>query len=175
MFYTIYKIINKINGKTYTGMHKTDNLEDGYMGSGKLIRKAIEKHGLENFEKEILHIFDNEEDMKNKEKELVVLGEMSYNLCPGGKGGFGYINNSDIVKFKDKKHSEDTKEKISFSMLNNKNFSGKKHTEESKKAIGEKVKEKLSGSTKTEEHKKKISEAIKRKWQEKKLAEEVLR
>ena len=78
-------------------MHKTKNLEDGYMGSGKLIRRAIEKHGVENFIKEIIHVFDNEEDMKNKEKELVILNEMSYNLCDGGKGGFGYINKTPSI------------------------------------------------------------------------------
>jgi hypothetical protein len=92
MFYTIYKITNKINQKYYIGMHQTENVNDDYMGSGKLIKKAIKKYGIDNFTKEIIHIFDNEEDMKNKEKELVVINEMSYNLCEGGKGGFGYIN-----------------------------------------------------------------------------------
>lgn len=96
MYYIIYKITNKINGKFYIGMHKTTNLNDGYMGSGKLIRAAIKKYGLENFIKEILHVFENEEDMKNKEKKLVVLNEMSYNLCEGGKGGFGYINQNKL-------------------------------------------------------------------------------
>ena len=97
MFYTIYKITNNINSKFYIGMHKTDNLNDGYMGSGKLIRMAIEKYGVENFNKEILHVCDNEIDMRNKEKELVVLHEMSYNLCEGGKGGFGYINRTPSI------------------------------------------------------------------------------
>jgi len=92
MFYTIYKIINNINQKHYIGMHKTNNLDDGYMGSGILIRRAIEKYGTENFKKEILYVFDNELDMRNKEKELVVLSENSYNLLEGGKGGFGFIN-----------------------------------------------------------------------------------
>lgn len=73
-------------------MHKTINLDDGYMGYGKLIKAAIKKYGLDNFTKEILHVFDNEEDMKNKEKELVVISEQSYNLCDGGHGGFGYVN-----------------------------------------------------------------------------------
>jgi len=96
VFYTIYKVTNTVNNKFYIGMHKTINLDDGYMGSGKLITRAIKKHGIENFIKEILHIFDNEDDMKNKEKELVVLSEMSYNLCEGGKGGWSYVNSNGL-------------------------------------------------------------------------------
>jgi len=92
LFYTIYKTTNKINGKYYIGKHKTSDLNDGYMGSGKLLRRAITKYGIENFTKEILHVFDNEKEMNDKEKELVVICEDSYNLCPGGHGGFGYIN-----------------------------------------------------------------------------------
>lgn len=92
MFYTIYKITNKINGNFYIGKHQTKNLDDGYMGSGKLIKAAIKKHGIENFTKEILHVFETENDMNEAEKELVILGEGCYNLCPGGSGGFGYIN-----------------------------------------------------------------------------------
>jgi len=96
MFYTIYKITNKLNGKFYIGKHQTKDLNDGYMGSGKVLKRAIEKNGIDNFKKEILFIFDNEQEMNAKEKELVTLNEMSYNLCPGGKGGFGYINENGI-------------------------------------------------------------------------------
>ena len=68
------------------------------MGSGKLIRRAIKKYGVENFTKEILCMCVTEEEMNRKEKELVVLSEKSYNLCPGGKGGFGYINKASSLK-----------------------------------------------------------------------------
>jgi len=96
MHYTIYKITNKINGNFYIGKHKTKNLDDGYMGSGKLIKAAIKKYGKENFTKEILEFFDTEEEMNEAEKRYVVLGEGSYNICPGGQGGWGYINNSGL-------------------------------------------------------------------------------
>ena len=77
-------------------MHQTKDLEDGYMGSGKLIKRAINKHGVENFTKEILHVLDTEDEMRLKESEIVneeyVSRDDTYNLCHGGKGGFGYIN-----------------------------------------------------------------------------------
>ena len=37
MFYTIYKITNKINGKIYIGKHQTKDPYDLYYGSGKAI------------------------------------------------------------------------------------------------------------------------------------------
>lgn len=93
MYFTIYKITNNINGKYYIGKHQTKNIDDEYMGSGKLIQSAIKKYGIENFTKEILHICKTEEEMNLLEKKLVVISENTYNLCEGGKGGFSYIRN----------------------------------------------------------------------------------
>lgn len=99
-FYTIYKTTNLVNGKIYIGKHVTSDLNDGYMGSGKLLQNAIAKYGVENFSKEILHVFDNEADMNACEAELVteafVLQETNYNLCVGGQGGFSYINRNGL-------------------------------------------------------------------------------
>ena len=57
MKYTVYKITNLINGKIYIGVHKTENLDDGYMGSGKNIKRAIDKYGIQNFKNRLKSIF----------------------------------------------------------------------------------------------------------------------
>lgn len=98
MHYLVYKITNDINGKIYIGCHKTANVYDGYMGSGKYITRSILKHGIENFTKEILFVFDNPDDMYAKEAEIVneefLVDANTYNLRVGGKGGFDYINSN---------------------------------------------------------------------------------
>ena len=73
MYYTIYKVTNKLNGKFYIGKHQTKKVDDAYYGSGKAIKEAIQKYGVENFYKEVLFIFDTEDDMNNKEKELITI------------------------------------------------------------------------------------------------------
>jgi hypothetical protein len=93
MYFLIYKTTNLVNGKFYIGKHQTTDLNDGYVGSGKLLKRAINKYGIENFSTETLEIYDTEEKMNLAEKILVVPDrEISYNLCAGGHGGFGYIN-----------------------------------------------------------------------------------
>lgn len=158
MFYTIYKTTNLINGKFYIGKHKTKNLHDGYLGSGKLLKRAIKKYGAENFHKEILHECKTEKQMNILEKILVIQDtELNYNLCAGGKGGFGYINSTGLGGTKGLKHSkeaiekirssrknqklsEETKRKISQSKIGNKVWVGRKHSEETKRKISEKRK-----------------------------------
>ena len=133
MFYTIYKITNTLNNKIYIGKHKTKDLNDEYMGSGKLLKRAIEKHGIDKFQKQILFVFDNEEDMNKKEKEIVnslfVEDKKTYNLCIGGKGGFSYINDNGLGGTLGYKHSEETKLHLS------RIASGRKLKEETKQKI----------------------------------------
>lgn len=98
MFYTIYKVTNQINGKIYIGKHQTNDPNDWYLGSGKNLKRAFEKHGRSNFKKEILFVFDNEQEMNDKEIEIVnedfVARKDTYNLCVGGQGGFSFVNNN---------------------------------------------------------------------------------
>ena len=89
MKYLIYKITNKINGRYYIGRHRTNNVNDSYMGSGKAITNAIKKYGTENFTKEIIAESWNETDLWELEKLIVndkiVKDPKSYNMAYGGK------------------------------------------------------------------------------------------
>ena len=159
MYYTIYKTTNVINGKYYIGKHQTKNLNDSYMGSGKLLKQAIKKYGTENFIKEILYVFETEEEMNAKEKELVILEETSYNLCIGGHGGFSYINSNGIKKFHGRKHTEKTKEKLRILAMNNKNGCGKIPWNKGKGSKS-KIKNSRKKRILTEEHKERIRKSI---------------
>lgn len=90
-YYFLYVITNKITNKIYVGVHATDNLDDGYLGSGIHIQRAIKKYGSENFERTILQFFDNEVDMFKAEESTVttefVKEDTNYNIAPGGRGG----------------------------------------------------------------------------------------
>ena len=103
MYYTIYKITNKLNNKFYIGKHKTNDLDDGYMGSGTLLQRAYQKYGTDNFTKEIILLCESETEMNLKEKELVVVDpRISYNLTGGGYGNWNHINKNNDRYKKDK-------------------------------------------------------------------------
>ena len=171
----IYKITNQTNGKIYIGKHSTDNLDDGYMGSGILICKAEKKYGIENFTKEYLAFCDTEERLNWFEKFYIKkykAKEVGYNLTDGGDGALGRID-SDETRLKKSlskkgiKHgpmTEETKRKLSEAtkkQLVEKGvpFKGKHHSPESRQKISVAMKCK----TFSEEHKQKISEAKKGK------------
>jgi len=174
MFYTVYKTTNLVNGKIYIGSHKTKDLNDRYLGSGKYLNHAIKKHGVENFKKEILFVFDTPKEMYDKEAELVNVGflaeENTYNLKIGGFGGFDHLNDSSTahiercIKAHKSRKSGYTGWKLTVSqqqriskqgvsaryeqLPNGATFLGKHHTEETKKMMSEKAKSRLVDKTK---------------------------
>lgn len=158
--YLIYKITNKLNGKIYIGQHQTDNLDDGYMGSGVAINRAIKKYGIENFSKEVL--FDVEDaELMDFIEELIVDEEFvtrpdTYNLKTGGEKHCRYSEEARrriSESLKGKHLSEEHKKKISESEL------GRVVSEETRKKISEANK----GKYHSEEAKRKMSEANKGK------------
>jgi len=92
MHYTVYQTTNLINGKIYIGTHITDNIDDGYLGSGRIFRKAVKKYGPENFKRVTLFNFVTRSEMFEKERELVneefIARKDTYNVHLGGKGGW---------------------------------------------------------------------------------------
>jgi hypothetical protein len=143
MHFYLYKITNIINSRYYIGVHETENLDDGYMGSGKVIKQAIKKYGIENFKKDILETFGTAEEMYKREEEVIsdsfLLNENTYNLKRGGKGGW-------------EKHSEQTKQHISLKRKeyfenggeHPKGMLNKEHTLETKEHLRKVMKEKSS-------------------------------
>ena len=95
-YYLIYQVTNNVNGKIYIGMHETNDLEDDYMGSGKILNKAKEKYGLENFTFKVLMYLQNREEMQLLEHYVVTpefcAREDVYNIKEGGYGGWDYVN-----------------------------------------------------------------------------------
>ena len=153
MFYTIYKTTNKLNGKWYIGCHITDILNDDYLGSGTILKNAINKYGKNVFEREFLFFAFDEESMLWAEKELVITKDkdnMSYNIVDGGGKPpvhFGHTFNRGMIR------SEETKQKLRLAKLGKKT---KPRTEEEKMKISSAQK----GRKFTEEHKRKLSASM---------------
>lgn len=89
-YHIIYKTTNLINNKIYVGMHSTDNLNDGYLGSGWILKQAIKKYSKENFKREVLLVLSNRKEAREVEALLVdtefIARQNTYNLQEGGMG-----------------------------------------------------------------------------------------
>lgn len=166
LYYIVYETTCLVNQTIYVGCHATNDLDDGYLGSGNLLKKAIKKYGKHRFERKILHQFDNPADMFAKEQEIVteefIKSRKTYNLVVGGSGGFKILN-IDVWK---------TKLKESSILRENKQpMLGKTHSEESKQKISSANKGRTPwnkgspgtwiGRTHSEESKQKISQSRK--------------
>lgn len=89
MFY-VYKITCLVNSKVYIG--KTNDIKARWArhingNDNQLIQKAIKKHGVNNFNFEIIEICDNEEQVFSK--EIYHIAYYKSNICKYGDN-FGY-------------------------------------------------------------------------------------
>ena len=149
-YHYIYKTTCLITGKFYVGMHSTDNLEDGYLGSGKILGYSRRKYGDENHTREILEMLPSREALKLREKEIVneelLSHPLNINLKYGGDGGWEHVDYSpfrDVVVQKEmcRRAAENTKERwkipeyraemllvLKRARKNSKGFLGKQHS-----------------------------------------------
>ena len=158
MYYLVYKTTNLINGRFYIGAHSTNDLNDNYLGTGRLISEAIRKYGRESFLREILFVYDNPKEMYEKERELVDHSNpQSYNLVEGGQGGWGWSDERKTEQSSKlsgsnnpmygvsrlgksaphygRKHSPESIAKMRAAKLGNSHKKGKRLSEESRKRI----------------------------------------
>ena len=140
-FHFIYKTTNNLSGRYYYGLHSTDNLEDGYLGSGRRLRYSLNKYGKENHIREILEFCKTRKELKSREEEIVNLQEIAKKDCMNLMIG-GHMGNVNT-------RTEETRKKMSASK--------KGHTvsEETRKKISESSKGKII----SEETRKKMSKA----------------
>jgi hypothetical protein len=64
----VYRWKNKINNRKYVGSH-VGSLDDNYIGSGIIFNLAIQKYGIENFEREILEMVKEISNIKKTEQK----------------------------------------------------------------------------------------------------------
>jgi group I intron endonuclease len=159
----LYKTTCIVNNKFYIGIHSTNNIHDGYLGSGLHLTRSVEKYGKENHIVEILEYFDNREELSLKEREVVneelIKDPQCMNISIGGgnpilygeaNGFYGKVRTAEHKKamrdaldekLKDPEFVKRMKEKASKSLKETfsritPSFTGKKHTEETKIKIG---------------------------------------
>jgi group I intron endonuclease len=82
----IYMTKNLINGKSYVGQQSTN--DEMYLGSGKILKRAIVKYGVENFKKEIIEECLTREELNKREIYWIKKLNPEYNIHPGGYGGY---------------------------------------------------------------------------------------
>ena len=153
----IYITTNLTNNKKYIGKcayNRINGWED-YLGSGKILKQAIQKYGRENFKRDIIAEADTREELNALEQFFIAKFNACddnnyYNIAKGGDGGntrLGYTEEQYIAYCK----------KFSKPGELNQMF-GKKQSESSKKKNGDKTRDRFLND---EEFKAKHSQAVK--------------
>ncbi len=185
-FHYVYHTTIKSNrsGKIYhyVGKRTTTNLDDGYVGSGKVIKMMKRKNKesetpIYEFEVVRSKLFDTAEEAFECEILLVEAAREKWgrgvclNLAPGGVGGF---DGGEHHPFYGKHHKPESRAKMSASRMGEKNhrygkpsiMKGKKHTPEAIAKISAASRGENNpryGVTLTEDTKNKIRNALKGK------------
>lgn len=171
-YHFIYKTTNLITGKFYIGMHSTKNLDDGYLGSGKILRYSIKKYGKENHKIERLEFFDDRKKLAEGESkiinEVLLKDPLCMNLGLGGQGGilnedhgkkFHAAGGKKVFQILCKRHSEKLKNNLEYRekyskarrkvSIGEKNpFYQKTHTKETKNLMSKSQKLRLKDPSK---------------------------
>lgn len=166
----IYRTTNLVNNKVYIGKSEK-SYNEKYLGSGKLLWKAIKKYGSHNFKNELLESCDSIEKLNKREKFWIKKYlKNSYNLAEGGTGGWTtkYYSTSQLQKLKNKLSKSLKGRKVSDSCKNILSLKNKNKFFGNKENLSKKVKDAWANPSSifnSIEYREKLSNAgKKRKW-----------
>lgn len=165
-YHYIYKTTCSVTGKYYIGMHSAVDLNDSYLGSGKILRRSIRKYGKSNHSLEILQFCESREALTDKEIEIINETLLSDPLCMNlVNGGNNYDGSKMKVGWKMPPMSNEHRQNLIIARSNRSPVSV-----ETKKKMSESHK----NLTRTEEHKENNRLAVKssEKFQSKMKSEE---
>lgn len=157
-YHYIYKI-TRFDGLFYIGLHSTDDLDDGYFGSGTRLTNSIRYHGIEKHTKEILEFLPTRKMLKEREAEILTedlrADPLCMNIAPGGSGGWcgnanslkplrdpvvrarGNVRATMTIRSRrqDPLYNEKFLQKQRKAAASSKRFTGKQHSEETKQKM----------------------------------------
>lgn len=111
-YHIIYKTTCLVTGRYYIGMHSTDDLEDGYLGSGLRLKRSVKKYGRDQHVRKIIEVLPTRQAASEREKELITEDLRADPMCLNcGVGGLGAVDRP-VTK-------EETRQKMSDSHKRN--------------------------------------------------------
>lgn len=141
-YHFIYKTTNVVTGKFYIGMHSTNKMDDGYLGSGIHLRRSLRKYGRENHTLEILESCPDRDALRIREISIIddemLANPLCMNMKLGGTGGFDdkMRNASHAARKSKKERDPDYKERMRVLAVE----AAKKVTPEGRRACSEALK-----------------------------------
>lgn len=130
MYGYVYKTTNLVNGKIYVGQKKSDKFIPTYFGSGTLIRRAVEKYGVDNFKVEIIDSSEDAFDLDEREKFWIEELKSNFKY-----GNYNIADGGYLAKYDFNEQPEWRQEEIR-AKLSKVNL-GRKRTPETRKRISE--------------------------------------
>jgi len=102
----IYITTNTINNKVYIGKSQKD-FNKSYLGSGKLLKKAIAKYGIESFRVDLIEECLTDYELNERERYWISKYREThdvYNIAEGGTGGWTtkFFSDEDMDNYREK-------------------------------------------------------------------------